>query len=261
MKIPASLVLSAIFAMMADPSAQAETQPSPAAYWTMDEITDGMLPDQGGTHDAKVPQLIGQRDVKTNEILPDFTPGTEDGIDGKALALTREQQGFLEVPAVKTFHFESGLTVSLWVKIEVGNAMMNLLSCAEDVTDPAGGWTLSYSYGDVIFKAVDADGKTVTVNLPTNDVAAGAWVHIAAVADATTLRLYINGVEEASKAFSGPVKMADAPLVIGNHATIAGWRHSECPAFGGLMDEVKIFEAPLSAENIKTESEHALSGN
>lgn len=136
---------------------------------------------------------------------------------------------------------------------------MNLLSCAEDVPDPSGGWTLSYSYGDVVFKAVDTNGKAVTVNLPTSNVAPGAWVHIAAVADATTLRLYLNGEEAASKAFSGPIKMADTPLIIGNHATIAGWRHSECPAFGGLMDEVKIFEAPLSAAAVKAESEQSLS--
>jgi hypothetical protein len=204
--------------------------------------------------------LIGQKDVKSGEILPDFTPTAEAGIKGNGLAFTREQQGFLEVSSPKAFHFESGLTVSLWVKVESASALMNLLSCAEDVPDPAGGWTLSYSYGDVVFKAVDANGKTVTINLPTNNVAAGAWVHIAAVADATTLRLYLNGVEAASKAFSGPIKMADTPLVIGNHATIAGWRHSECPAFGGLMDEVKIFEAPLSAAAVKAESEQALSG-
>jgi hypothetical protein len=32
------------------------------------------------------------------------------------------------------------------------------------------------------------------------------------------------------------------------------------PAFGGLMDEVKIFEGPLTAAEIKAESDQALSG-
>jgi hypothetical protein len=56
----------------------------------------------------------------------------------------------------------------------------------------------------------------------------------------------------------GPVKLADTALVIGNHATIAGWRHGECPAFGGLLDEVKIFEKPLTAADVKAESEQVL---
>jgi hypothetical protein len=90
-------------------------------------------------------------------------------------------------------------------------------------------------------------------------VAADAWIHIAAVADAATLRLYLNGIEAASQPFTGPVKMAaETPLVIGNHATIAGWRHSECPAFGGLMDEVKIFETALSNSDVKSESERVM---
>jgi hypothetical protein len=36
--------------------------------------------------------------------------------------------------------------------------------------------------------------------------------------------------------------------------------HFQCPAFGGLMDEVKIFAKPLSATEIQLESEQALSG-
>ena len=253
------LVVAAAFAFMAAPSAHAAPLPSPAAYWAMDAISDGVLRDQAGPHNATVPQLIGQKDGKSGESLPDFTPTTEVGVKGNCLALTSEQQGFLEVSSPKTFNFESGITVSLWVKVERANALMNLLSCAEDATNPVGGWTLAYSYGDVVFKAVGANGKTVTVTLPTKDVAPGYWVHIAAVADATTLRLYLNGIEAASQPFTGPLKMAaETPLIIGNHATIAGWRHTECPAFGGLMDEVKIFEKPLTAAEVQAESEEAL---
>lgn len=227
----------------------------------MDAIDEGGVADQAGAHDAKVPQLIGQKDKKTGEILPDFTPATEEGLKGNALALEQNQQGFLEVSSPKTFHFESGLTVSLWMKVEAANALMNLLSCAEDVPNPKGGWTLSYSYGNVAFKAVESTGNPVTVSSPKNSVAPNAWIHVVAVADDNTLRLYLNGEEVASEPFAGPIQMADTAMVIGNHATIAGWRHFECPAFGGLMDEVKIFESPLTTANVKAESEQALSGN
>jgi hypothetical protein len=258
-KKPTSLVVAAAFAFIAALSAHAAPLPSPAAYWTMDAISDDVLPDQAGPHHATVPQLIGQKDGKSGQILPDFIPTTERGVKGNALALTREQQGFLELSSPKAFNFKSGITISLWVKVERANALMNLLSCVEDVTDPAGGWTLAYSYGDVVFKAADANGKTVTVTLPTKDVAPGYWVHITAVADVTTLRLYLNGIEAASQSFTGPLKMAaETPVVIGNHATIAGWRHTECPAFGGLLDEVKIFEKPLTAAEVQAESEEAL---
>ena len=242
---PSYIALAATLLLVTSHSVGAQAPPAPAAYWTMDAITDGVVADQTGAHNAKVPPLIGLKDVKTGEFLPDFTPKTEDGIKGKAISLEQVQQGYLSVETTTGFHFENGLTVSAWVKIKNANAQMVLLSSAEDIPNPKGGWCLFYSYGSVHFKAVDSIGNPLMVSSPKSSVAADAWIHIAAVADATTLRLYLN-------------MAAETPLVIGNHATIAGWRHSECPAFGGLIDEVKIFETPLPALAVKTESERVL---
>lgn len=232
----------------------------PAAYWTMDKISEGVLQDETGLHHAKVPELSGQKDKKTGEILPDFVPATEPGLKGNALVLAQRQQGFFNVTAPKQFDFKNGMTVSAWVKIKNINSVSNILSCAEDVPTPKGGWILFCTYGKAVFKAVDQSGAFVGVASPANSVAPDAWVHVAGVVDATTIRLYLNGVEVGSKPFAGPVKLADTALVIGNHATIAGWRHFQCPAFGGLMDEVKIFAKPLPATEIQLESEQALSG-
>ena len=255
-----SIALTASLLIVTGRSAQAQTPPAPVAYWTMDAITNGMLLDQTGHHNAKVPALIGQKDAKSGGMLPDFAPKTEAGIKGKAIALEQAQEGFLSVESPAGFNFKDGLTISAWVKIKNANAQMILLSCAEDVPNPKGGWCLFYSYGAAYFKAVDSTNSPVMVSSPQKSVAADTWVHIAAVADAKTVRLYLNGVEAASRPFAGPIKLADTALVIGNHATIAGWRHSECPAFGGLMDEVKIFEKPLTASEVQAESEEALSG-
>jgi hypothetical protein len=255
------LALTATLLIAANPIGQAQAAPEPSAYWTMDAINDGLLLDETGVHNAKVPALTDQPDIKTGEILPDFTPETGDGIKGGALLLESKQQGYLSVAAPGEFNFTGGLTVSAWLKVKNGNALMNILSCAEDVPNPKGGWTLSYSYGNVSFKAVESTGNPVMVSSPKDSVAPNAWFHVVAVADGSTLRLYLNGEEVASKPFAGPIQMADTAMVIGNHATIAGWRHFECPAFGGLMDEVKIFEAPLTAAEIKAEADQALSGN
>lgn len=254
------LALTATLLIAANSIGQAQAAPEPSAYWTMDAINDGLLWDETGVHNAKVPELIGKPDKKTGEILPDLTPVSEDGVKGNALLLESKQQGFLNVAAPGKFNLANGLTVSAWVKVKSMNSNANILSCAEDVADPKGGWILFCSYGKAVFKAVDDSGAFVGVASAANTVPPNAWVHLAGVVDGTNIRLYLNGEEVASKPFVAPVKLADTALVIGNHATIAGWRHSECPAFGGLMDEVKIFEAPLSAAEVKAESERALSG-
>jgi hypothetical protein len=250
--------IAALVVIAASQSIQAQAPRTPAAYWTMDQIVDGTLGDQAGLHTARIPDLVGKKDARSREILPNFAPSTAPGVKGNALALDRSQQGFLSVAVAERLSFSSGMTVSSWVKIKEASAQMVLLSCAEDVPAPQGGWCLTYSYRKVFLKAVDAFGTVTTVASPDNSVPAGFWVHVAAVAEATTLRVYLNGVQVASRPFAGPIRMADTALVIGNHATIAGWRHAECPAFGGLMDEVKIFEAPLNPAVIMAESEQAL---
>lgn len=224
----------------------------------MDRIVDGVLPDAAGLYAAKVPDLARKKDVRFGGLLPDFKPTNEPGLRGAALRLHRDQQGFLSVAASKPFDFTQGMSVTAWVKIEGRSALMNILSCAEDLPNPQGGWTLCFSYGRAVFRAVDSAGKLQTVASPEASVPAGVWVHIAAVADDSTLRIHLNGVEVASVPFAGPIRMAATPLVIGNHAGIAGYRHSECPAFGGLMDEVKIFQKPLSAAEVMAESELVL---
>jgi hypothetical protein len=259
----ATLLLTALGhdALSATPSnAPAGAAATPAAYWTMDRISDGVVEDQTGSHNATIPKLAAQKDPKSGEILPDFNPATEPGIKGNALLLKGEEQGFLDVANPKSFDFSGGMTVSAWIKVDRASALMNILSCAEDTPNPPCGWTLAYSYGTAVFRAVDDTGNLVLLNSPENSVAPGAWVHLAAVADATVIRLYINGAEVAAKPFAGPIKRGDTPLVIGNHATISGWRHFECPAFSGLIDEVKIFEQPLGAAAITAESDQALSG-
>ena len=234
--------------------------PPPAAevHWTMDRIIDGALPDVAGLYAAKIPELVGMKDAKFGGFLPDFKPANEPGLKGGALGLVRDQQGFLNVTAAKPFDFTQGMTAAAWVKVHNGTALMNIFSCAEDLPNPKGGWTLCYSYGRAIFRAVDSAGKLQTLASPKDSMPAKVWVHIAAVADASTLRIHLNGVEVASAPFAGQIRMAATPMVIGNHAGIASFRHSECPAFGGLMDEVKIFQKPLSAAEVMAESELVL---
>ena len=186
--------IAAMFVLAACHPGQARTAPVPAAYWTMDEIIAGALRDQAGLHHARIPELTGMKDAKFGGVLPDFVPSTEPGVKGKALALVRSQQGFLNIAAPKELYFANGMTVSAWVKIKSASAQMIVFSCAEDLPNPKGGWCLTYSYGSVFLKAVDSTGKAVRVTSPHNSVPAGAWVHIAAVADAKALRIYCGAL-------------------------------------------------------------------
>lgn len=75
----------------------------------------------------------------------------------------------------------------------------------------------------------------------------GAYHHVAATYDGTTLRLFLDGDEVASKAVSGTiVNAASADAFIGRE-NVVGPRNSRA-----AIDEVEIFNRALSAQEIQT---------
>jgi glucose/arabinose dehydrogenase/PKD repeat protein len=78
-----------------------------------------------------------------------------------------------------------------------------------------------------------------TATLPLN-----AWTHLAATYDGTTVRLFVNGTEAATAAASGPMTVSGGPLKIGGNAIWPEW-------FQGLIDDVRVYDRPLSAAEIQ----------
>jgi len=77
------------------------------------------------------------------------------------------------------------------------------------------------------------------------------WHHVAATYDGKTLRSYTDGVEKSrSPSKPGPLKRNDWDLCIGN--SVADYGTGEFLAFDGLIDEVRIYNRALSADEIKS---------
>jgi hypothetical protein len=78
-------------------------------------------------------------------------------------------------------------------------------------------------------------------------LALNLWTHLAATYNGTVLRLFVNGVEVASRAVaSGAVMTSGAPLRIGGNSI---WGEF----FKGLIDEVRIYNRALSGAEIQTD--------
>ncbi len=86
------------------------------------------------------------------------------------------------------------------------------------------------------------DGTHV-INEATTTVTAGKWYHAAVTYDGTTVRLYINGVEDAN----WPEASMSAPSAdtyqIGCH--YSGFRH-----FDGVLDDVRVYSRALCADEV-----------
>lgn len=83
-------------------------------------------------------------------------------------------------------------------------------------------------------------------NFGPTQLGTGNWIHLAGTYDGAMQRLYVNGVQVASRAQTGAIEVGTGPLRIGGNATFGEY-------FGGRVDDVRIYNRALSAAEIQTD--------
>jgi glucose/arabinose dehydrogenase len=86
-----------------------------------------------------------------------------------------------------------------------------------------------------------------------NPLAANTWTHLAATFDGTTQRLYVNGVEVASRAQTGSIETSTGPLRLGGHSV---WGEF----FQGYIDEVRVYNRALGQAEIQNDMNTPVGG-
>ena len=80
-----------------------------------------------------------------------------------------------------------------------------------------------------------------------------AWSHLAVTYDSHDLRLYINGAQVASKAFTGAITPSTGALRIGGNSIWGEY-------FDGQIDEMRVYNRALSASEIAADRDTPISG-
>ena len=134
----------------------------------------------------------------------------------------------------------SGMTVEAWVRPSKAGGWRTVV-----VKERPGGVVYGL-YGDQArWTAVGSDrigGERNAVGssaLPLN-----AWSHLAATFDGAVVRLFVNGVQAGSSAFSGSMVASTGSLRLGGNGIWGEW-------FAGLIDEVRVYNRALSASEIQ----------
>ncbi|MCL4509622.1 MAG: hypothetical protein M1470_00910 [Bacteroidetes bacterium] len=88
---------------------------------------------------------------------------------------------------------------------------------------------------------------------------AGNWYHIAATYDGHSIRIFVNGVEEGAARTSQPLTVnSTEPIFIDHHTWNNGYASSQ--RVGGLIDEFRLWDRPLSSDEIKSTMNSELTG-
>ena len=172
--------------------------------------------------------------------------GTPIWVNGRTgdYALSVNGTQFATVPDNSSIDLTTSITVAAWIRPNVPSTYMYVLTKNVNTGGTAvNGYDLSLTSAHLVRIRFN---NSVVLNSSTNYPHDGAtWMHIAATWDGTTIRLFLNGVQESNTlSFSGPIQTNSLPLAIGNQNT------TDPRAYIGTLDDIRLYNYALSAAQV-----------
>jgi hypothetical protein len=213
--------------------ADRDTPVAPVAAYSFNQLTGTTLTDVAGNHDGTLEGGPAWR----------FS-----GKYGRALEFDGTND-LVKIADANDLDLTGAFTLEAWVRpdtLTAGTVIQKAQSSSESIW----GYWLNAGRTATEGKPSTTVGKpgTLIEAIGTSATPTGAWTHLAATSDGSTLRLYVNGSQVASTA-AVPVAETNGQLKIGSGIT--GW-------FDGTIDELRIYNVALSQARIEVDRNSAL---
>ena len=153
---------------------------------------------------------------------------------------------YASVPDAPNLDLTTGMTLEAWVRptassgwrtvlLKENNSELAYALYARESTNRPSGWIRT--------NPTTGSSKSTagTSGLPLN-----AWSHLATTYDGANLRLYVNGAQVATRAYTGSMYVSANPLKIGGNAVWGEY-------FAGRIDEVRIYNRALAPVEIQAD--------
>ena len=227
------------------------------AQWGFEEspLTDPTALDTAGGTTLHPATLSAGSPVVAVRVAPGAPSGSSPG---QGLKLdTSGGIDFASTPDESCLDISGPMTLSTWIRPSGIAATQNVLKKAITTTTgvPANnGYELLLASGGFVSFRVNqqasADTFRVNSGIPY-PVSNSAWMHIAGVYDGTTMRIYINGVEDLTGAGvftsgrAGPASILTnaLPLRIGTDSNVG----TPASGFNGQLDDTRVYNRALTA--------------
>ena len=175
------------------------------------------------------------------------SPTWVTGKNGLALSLNGTDQ-YVTVPHNASLNLNT-LTISAWIKPGKSGTQDLIKKALLMPTQSAGtdGYEVSLSSATTVFFRINqaTSGDTLRINSTTSYPTTGTtWMHVAATYDGTTMRLYINGIQEASLATTATIAQNTLPLTLGTQTSNPRY-------YQGAIDDAQIYNRALSQSEIQ----------
>ena len=180
------------------------------------------------------------------------TSWSTSGKYGKALSFNGTN-AWVTVPSSNSLGLTTGMTAEAWVNPSaLGNAYRAVVFREQPgnevyalYADQAGAASAQLPTGEVYVGGYkDANGAS--------GLALNSWTHLAETYDGSSVRLYVNGTLVSTTAAPGSFSSSSQPLRIGGDSIWGEY-------FSGLIDEVRVYNRPLSAAEIQQDMASSIS--
>ena len=167
---------------------------------------------------------------------------SNQGRYGNALTFNGSSN-LVRVASSASLNLSGAMTLSAWIK---------------PVATQSGWRTIMQKQVDAFFLNASSDtgplrpaggatfGSTTTSLAGPTATPVGSWTYQTLTYDGSTLRLYINGTQVASRAQTGLIQTSSNPLWIGGNQPYGEY-------FNGLIDEVRVYNRALSQTEIQSD--------
>ena len=194
----------------------------------------------------------------------DQTPYSNHGTSANAASFTTDRMGnsngamtfngtddYVDCGSHESLNITDAITIEAWVKNNDWNTRNYIFSKGYGQTTGDAAWWLYGLDGYVRFHIFTTYEHTEVLTSLSNLV----WYHIVATYDkdagSENLKLYVNAEIKNQKTLTGTIYEVTQPVRIGNIGTFLGNDYY----FNGTIDEVRIYNRALSAEEIKANYE------
>jgi parallel beta-helix repeat protein len=178
-------------------------------------------------------------------------------VEGKInSSLQFDGDDYVEVPDSRSLEsITNNITLIAWIKTYSFEDHQNIIEKWDFEGVNQRSFELKIKTSGTVGWGLSPDGtSTNAVWLTSNGIVSGdVWTHLAVTSDGETMKIFINGEEDPNKisAPSGGIYKSTADLHIGRWWGGESWIWP----FNGSVDEVKIYNRALSAEEIKADYE------
>lgn len=162
---------------------------------------------------------------------------------GRALSFDG-QTSWVTVQDSPSLDLTTGMTLEAWVYPTTSQKPWAAVIMKEQPDQEAYRLTASSDQGQPA--SIIYSNSSENILRAGTSIAINGWTHLASTYDGATQRMYVNGVQVASRAQTGAIVTSNNPLRIGGDSI---WDEY----FQGLIDEIRIYNRALSPAAIQAD--------